>query len=84
MKRVYISLLYYSGEQTTIADHLRQVVVPIWSKEECDASDYGNKRLTGNMMCAGFQNGGKGILHERIFSSNIIYNLKKKIAIFYV
>lgn len=36
---------------------LRSVVVPIWSGEECANSDYGKKRLTGNMMCAGYPEG---------------------------
>lgn len=35
------------------------MVVPIWTAEECSNSDYGKKRLTGNMMCAGFLSGGK-------------------------
>lgn len=37
---------------------LRQVIVPIWSKEKCYESDYGKRRLTDNMMCAGYPNGG--------------------------
>lgn len=35
------------------------MVVPIWTSEECSNSDYGKKRLTGNMMCAGYPDGGK-------------------------
>lgn len=46
------------GEQEQTSNTLRQVIVPIWSKEDCHASDYGEKRLTGNMMCAGYQDGG--------------------------
>lgn len=48
-----------SGEQGFVSEHLRQVVVPIWSSEECQDSDYGKHRLTGNMMCAGYQAGHK-------------------------
>lgn len=47
------------GEQGSTAGHLRQVIVPIWSTDECAESDYGKKRLTSNMMCAGYQEGGK-------------------------
>lgn len=46
------------GEQEQTSNTLRQVIVPIWTKEECLASDYGAKRLTDNMMCAGYQDGG--------------------------
>lgn len=48
-----------SGEQSDTSNILRQVVVPIWTAEECSNSDYGKKRLTGNMMCAGYSEGGK-------------------------
>lgn len=48
-----------SGEQGETTNSLRQVVVPIWSKEECGNSDYGKKRLTDNMMCAGYPEGGR-------------------------
>lgn len=51
--------MFVSGEQESTSEHLRQVVVPIWSTEECGESDYGKKRLTGNMFCAGYQDGGK-------------------------
>lgn len=35
------------------------MAVPIWTTEQCASSDYGKKRLTGNMMCAGYPLGGK-------------------------
>lgn len=46
-------ILCAAGEQDSTAGHLRQVIVPIWSADECAESDYGKKRLTSNMMCAG-------------------------------
>lgn len=46
------------GEQEQTSPVLREVVVPIWSKDECYESDYGKKRLTDNMMCAGVPTGG--------------------------
>lgn len=45
------------GEQESTSTILRQAIVPIWSKDECYASDYGKRRLTDNMMCAGKQEG---------------------------
>lgn len=51
--------LPFSGEQSDTSNILRQVVVPIWTSDECSNSDYGKKRLTGNMMCAGYPDGGK-------------------------
>lgn len=38
---------------------LREVVVPVWSQEQCMEAGYGNKRITGNMMCAGYHDGKK-------------------------
>lgn len=38
---------------------IRSVVVPVWSEEQCKLSDYGNQRITENMMCGGYNNGGK-------------------------
>lgn len=54
-----IKVKIFSGEQGITAGHLRQVVVPIWSADECAESDYGKKRLTSNMMCAGLKEGGR-------------------------
>lgn len=38
---------------------LRTVVVPVWSKDQCLQSAYGNKRITDNMLCSGYYEGGK-------------------------
>lgn len=45
-------------ENDETSNSLRQTTVPIWSTEECAESDYGRKRLTNNMMCAGYAKGG--------------------------
>lgn len=37
---------------------LRHTAVPIWTKEKCGESGYGEKRLSDNMMCAGYPEGG--------------------------
>lgn len=64
------------GEQDQTSSILRQVVVPIWTEEECYASDYGKRRLTNNMMCAGLQDGGadacQGEVSESFYDHQII------------
>lgn len=45
-------------ENDETSQSLRQTAVPIWSKAECGESGYGAKRLTDNMMCAGYPDGG--------------------------
>lgn len=45
-------------ENDESSQSLRHTAVPIWSKEKCGESGYGAKRLTNNMMCAGYPNGG--------------------------
>jgi guanylate cyclase len=38
---------------------LRSVVVPIWTRDQCLEAGYGNKRISENMMCAGYHDGKK-------------------------
>lgn len=47
------------GENKPTSAVLRSVAVPVWSDEQCAASGYGQKRLTENMMCAGYHDGGR-------------------------
>ncbi|XP_055594398.1 trypsin 3A1-like [Uranotaenia lowii] len=46
-------------EQRPPSKTLRSVVVPIWTQQQCLESGYGNKKITDNMMCAGFHDGKK-------------------------
>lgn len=67
----------YSGELTLIAGwgrvaekdvvskSLRAVIIPVWSEQQCAKSGYGKKRLTGNMMCAGYPEGEKDACQVR-------------------
>lgn len=59
LMHIFFVFLHVSGEQSDTSNHLRQVAVPIWTADECSNSDYGKKRLTSNMMCAGYANGGR-------------------------
>lgn len=47
------------GEKKPTSPVLRSLLVPVWSHEQCLQSGYGEKRITANMMCAGFHDGGK-------------------------
>lgn len=38
---------------------LRRVVVPIWSQQQCLEAGYGSKKISDNMMCAGYHDGKK-------------------------
>uniref|UniRef100_A0A182N9T6 Peptidase S1 domain-containing protein n=1 Tax=Anopheles dirus TaxID=7168 RepID=A0A182N9T6_9DIPT len=38
---------------------LRSVEVPIWSHEQCLDAGYGSKKISANMMCAGYHDGQK-------------------------
>uniref|UniRef100_W8C9P6 Trypsin-1 n=1 Tax=Ceratitis capitata TaxID=7213 RepID=W8C9P6_CERCA len=42
-----------------IADRLQEVQVPVMSQETCRKSKYGANRITDNMLCAGYAEGGK-------------------------
>ncbi|XP_034936659.1 trypsin-1-like [Chelonus insularis] len=46
-------------ESGSLSNTLQEVVVPILSNAECRATKYPSKKITDNMICAGFIEGGK-------------------------
>lgn len=46
-------------EGGSISPILQEVVVPILTNAECRATKYPSRKITDNMMCAGFKEGGK-------------------------
>lgn len=48
-----------TGEKEKTSNGLMSVVIPVWTKEQCLDSEYGSKRITDNMMCAGYHDGLK-------------------------
>lgn len=48
-----------TSEGGSLSNKLLQVEVPVWSNAECKMSGYGKNRITDNMLCAGFKEGGK-------------------------
>lgn len=75
-------------EGGSISHSLQEVVVPILSNTECRATKYPSRKITDNMLCAGYKQGGKDSCQVRkshwtsiLFSTNtcyiyIIVNLK--------
>lgn len=45
------------GEKQNPSRILRKVAVPVWSREECYKSGYGEKKISENMFCAGYPEG---------------------------
>ena len=43
----------------TSSDVLNEVTVPIMSNKDCRMTRYGQKKITDNMLCAGFPEGKK-------------------------
>lgn len=52
-------MYFFAIESGDISASLQEVVVPILSNSECRKSGYGERRITDNMLCAGFKDGGK-------------------------
>lgn len=48
-----------TAEKEATSPLLRMVTVPVWSLDQCLNSGYGRKRITDNMMCAGYHDGKK-------------------------
>lgn len=48
-----------TGEKQNPSQVLRTVVVPVWSQEQCHETPYGASRITENMICSGYTEGGK-------------------------
>lgn len=57
-------------ENGPLAEKLQEVKVPILSNAQCKESKYGPNRITENMMCAGYKEGGKDscqvIVHRHV------------------
>jgi hypothetical protein len=47
------------GEKEKPSRVLRKVAVPVWSKQDCYNSGYGEKKISENMFCAGYPDGKK-------------------------
>ncbi|EDW00875.1 GH20777 [Drosophila grimshawi] len=47
------------SEGGPISNTLQEVEVPVLSQQECRESNYGNDKITDNMICAGYAEGGK-------------------------
>jgi hypothetical protein len=47
---------------------IQEVHVPIMSNDECKKTGYGEKRITQNMMCAGYPDGGKDSCQVRLYT----------------
>ncbi|XP_070156239.1 soluble guanylate cyclase 89Db [Polyergus mexicanus] len=48
-----------TGENKPVSNELRKVDLPILSKEECDQAGYAKNRITENMFCSGYLDGGR-------------------------
>lgn len=48
-----------TAEKKQTSQLLQTVTVPVWSREECASAGYGSKRITENMICSGYAEGGK-------------------------
>lgn len=46
-------------EGGSVSNNLLEVVVRILSNAECRATNYPSQRITDNMLCAGYKQGGK-------------------------
>ncbi|XP_070156103.1 trypsin-1 [Polyergus mexicanus] len=46
-------------EGGSVSNTLQEVVVPILSNAECRATKYPSRKITDNMLCAGYKQGGK-------------------------
>lgn len=73
-----------TDEKLPPSDVLRSVVVPIWSQDQCLNAGYGKKRITDNMMCAGYHDGKKDACQVSQYYCDVRYtnhksfNLKKQ------
>lgn len=54
------------GEGKKTSPLLRSLIVPVWSQSQCYESDYGKKRISDNMMCAGYHDGVRDACQVKI------------------
>ncbi|KAL3278572.1 hypothetical protein HHI36_016118 [Cryptolaemus montrouzieri] len=46
-----------TGENALTSNTLQKVTLPVWTQEQCRNSDYGERKISENMFCAGFPAG---------------------------
>ncbi|XP_044761607.1 trypsin-1-like [Coccinella septempunctata] len=46
-----------TGENEITSNILRKVTLPVWSRDQCLNSNYGQRKISDNMFCAGFPAG---------------------------
>lgn len=63
-----------TAEKDSVSKSLRSVIIPVWSEQQCAKSGYGKKRLTGNMMCAGYPDGEKDACQVNILPNKFRLN----------
>lgn len=69
------------GEAEPTSTVLRSLVMPVWSREQCRQSEYGENRLTNNMICAGFHDGQRDACKVTYYHyfKNVCILFKKKL-----
>jgi len=50
-----------------VSQTLQEVTVPILSNAECRATKYPERKITDNMLCAGYSEGGKDSCQVRSY-----------------
>lgn len=66
-------------EAGAISQTLQEVKVPILTNTECRASNYPSRRITDNMLCAGYQEGKKDscqVMKEKFPSSLMLTSFR--------
>jgi len=67
-----------------VSPTLQEVYVPILSNSECRESKYPSNRITNNMMCAGYKDGGKDSCQVsgdlRLASLTVLWNFRLILA----
>lgn len=51
-------------------DALQQVMVPLIGRDVCNQDDWYGGNITMGMVCAGYEEGGRGSCHVSLCSSN--------------
>lgn len=68
-----------TGENEIPSNILRKVTLPVWTKDECLNSNYGQRKISENMFCAGFPGGKRDSCQVYFTNRNVCEEISKSI-----